>query len=77
MLYQLLQSVTGVEAIAVIRQETPDNCTVGLRSRDRVDVSKIAVRLGGGGHRNAAGFSTPGHVEEIRSRILEECKKQF
>lgn len=36
--------------------------TVGysLRSEDhRLDVSKIAQRYGGGGHRNAAGFSVP------------------
>ncbi|MDR1374332.1 MAG: bifunctional oligoribonuclease/PAP phosphatase NrnA [Treponema sp.] len=77
MLYQLLQSVTGVEAVAVIRQETPENCTVGLRSRDRVNVSEIAARLGGGGHKNAAGLSIPGHIAEIRSRLLEEFKKQF
>jgi phosphoesterase RecJ-like protein len=76
-LYQLLQSVAGVEAIAVIRQETPENCTVGLRSRDRVDVAKIAAQFGGGGHKNAAGLSIPGYIEEIRSRLLEECKKQF
>ncbi|MDR2019823.1 MAG: bifunctional oligoribonuclease/PAP phosphatase NrnA [Treponema sp.] len=76
-LYQLLQSVVGVEAIAVIRQETPENCTVGLRSRNQVDVSKIAVQLGGGGHKNAAGLSIPGHIEEIRSRLLEEFKKQL
>lgn len=31
-----------------------------LRSRDdRVDVSAVAARFGGGGHRNAAGFGTP------------------
>jgi phosphoesterase RecJ-like protein len=77
MLYQLLQSVAGVEAVAAIRQETPENCTVGLRSRDRVDVSKIAVQFGGGGHKNAAGFSALGHIEEIRLRLLEEFKKQF
>lgn len=31
-----------------------------LRSRDdRVDVSAVATKFGGGGHRNAAGFGTP------------------
>lgn len=33
----------------------------GLRSEDsRMDVSEIAKKLGGGGHRNAAGFMVPG-----------------
>jgi phosphoesterase RecJ-like protein len=69
-LYQLLQAVAGVEAIVVIRQETPENCTVGLRSRDRVDVAAAAARFGGGGHRNAAGLSAPGTIEELRPKIL-------
>jgi phosphoesterase RecJ-like protein len=31
-LYQLLQAVSGVRAVVLIRQETAENCTVGLRS---------------------------------------------
>lgn len=31
--------------------------SVSLRSRGRVDVREVALRLGGGGHHNAAGFS--------------------
>jgi phosphoesterase RecJ-like protein len=76
-LYQLLQSVEGVEAVAVIRQETPDNCTVGLRSRDRVDVGAAAARLGGGGHRNAAGLSIPGTIAGVKPQILEIFSSVF
>ncbi|MBT6068355.1 bifunctional oligoribonuclease/PAP phosphatase NrnA [Candidatus Peregrinibacteria bacterium] len=32
--------------------------------RDDVDLSKIAGVFGGGGHRKAAGFTIPGHLEE-------------
>jgi phosphoesterase RecJ-like protein len=69
-LYQVLQAVRGVEAIVIIRQETPENCTVGLRSRDRVNVAEIAAQFGGGGHKNAAGCSIPGDIEAIRLQIL-------
>ena len=69
-LYQLLQSVVGVEAVVIIRQETPDNCTVGLRSREGVDVSAIAAQFGGGGHKQASGFSFPGTIEPIRQQLL-------
>jgi oligoribonuclease NrnB/cAMP/cGMP phosphodiesterase (DHH superfamily) len=31
---------------------------ISLRSKSEVDISKIAVKNGGGGHKNAAGFST-------------------
>jgi phosphoesterase RecJ-like protein len=76
-LYQLLQSVAGVEAIAIIRQEKPDNCTVGLRSLDKVDVASIARSLGGGGHKNASGLSINGIIPEIKTKILAAFKNVF
>jgi phosphoesterase RecJ-like protein len=76
-LYQLLQSVSGVEAMVIIRQETPENCTIGFRSRDRVNVAEIALGFGGGGHKNAAGSNTPGTIEEIRPRIIQAFEKIF
>jgi phosphoesterase RecJ-like protein len=76
-LYQLLQSVGGVEAIVIIRQETADNCTVGFRSRDRVDVSAVAAQFGGGGHKNAAGASIPGHIADLAPKILRAFEKLF
>jgi phosphoesterase RecJ-like protein len=76
-LYQLLQSIGGVEAIAIIRQEKPDNCTVGLRSLDSVDVAAIARSLGGGGHKNAAGLSINGLIPEIKTKILAAFEKIF
>jgi phosphoesterase RecJ-like protein len=69
-LYRLLQSVAGVEAVVVIRQEKEDRCTLGFRSRDQVDVAALAARFGGGGHRNAAGLSLSGTIREIEPRIL-------
>lgn len=45
-------------AAAIIRGEA--TVSYSLRSRDdRADVSAIAKKLGGGGHRNAAGFKVP------------------
>jgi len=69
-LYQLLQSVAGVDVVVLMRQETSDNCTVGFRSRGSVDVAAIAARFGGGGHKQAAGLSISGKVEDLRERIL-------
>jgi len=69
-LYQLLQSVDGVDAVVLMRQETSDNCTVGFRSRGSVDVAAIAARFGGGGHKQAAGLSVSGRVEDLREQIL-------
>jgi phosphoesterase RecJ-like protein len=76
-LYQLLQSVAGVEAVVIIRQETPENCSAGLRSRDRIDVAAIAASFGGGGHKNAAGFTVNGTIPDIKSKIIESFDKVF
>ncbi|MDR2793006.1 MAG: bifunctional oligoribonuclease/PAP phosphatase NrnA [Treponema sp.] len=76
-LYQLLQTIHGVEAIVAIRQEAPARCSVGLRSQDRIDVSKIAADFGGGGHKNAAGLSIEGTVETIRPKLLAAFEKFF
>ncbi|MDR2740435.1 MAG: bifunctional oligoribonuclease/PAP phosphatase NrnA [Treponema sp.] len=76
-LYQLLQSVAGVEVIVIIRQESPENCTIGFRSRDTVDVAAIAAQFGGGGHKNAAGLSLAGTIEGIELKILEAFSDIF
>jgi phosphoesterase RecJ-like protein len=73
-LYQLLQSVKGVEAIMIVRQESPGRCTLGFRSRDTVDVSRIAQKYGGGGHKNAAGLGIDGVIADIVPRFIAEFK---
>ncbi|MDR0447368.1 MAG: bifunctional oligoribonuclease/PAP phosphatase NrnA [Treponema sp.] len=69
MIYQLLQSVEGVEAMALIRQENSEECTMGLRSRDKIDVAAIAKSFGGGGHKNAAGAKVRGTVADLEKEL--------
>jgi len=45
---------------SVVYYDSPTNRVFGLRSnKDGIDVSKIAMEFGGGGHVHAAGFSIP------------------
>jgi phosphoesterase RecJ-like protein len=74
---QMLQSVKGVEAIIIIRQERVDNCTVSLRSMDKVDVSKIAASFGGGGHKNASGLSIQGTISSVKQIMLNSFSNAF
>ena len=71
-----LRAVDGTDMAAVIREppEPPDaKRRVSLRaSHDELDVSAIARARGGGGHRQAAGFSSAETVEEIAAFIQEE-----
>jgi bifunctional oligoribonuclease and PAP phosphatase NrnA len=45
---------------------------VSLRSKGAVDVSRVAVALGGGGHRLAAGFTGYGTPNEV---IVAVCNQ--
>ncbi len=74
-LYQNLLAIEGVEALVCIRQETEDQCTIGFRSRDQVDVSAVASRFGGGGHKNASGACCKTTIDELIPQILQEFQK--
>jgi phosphoesterase RecJ-like protein len=50
---------------------------VSLRSSvDEIDVSAIARKSGGGGHRGAAGFSSDLSVDELTEFIVREVAAQ-
>jgi phosphoesterase RecJ-like protein len=71
-----LRAVEGADMAALIREPPrSDGPTrrVSLRaSNDELDVSAIARKSGGGGHRQAAGFSSDDSVEEITDFIQRE-----
>ena len=51
---------------------------MSLRATDgRVDVSRIAREFGGGGHPQAAGFSTPLPYGELVERLRELVREQL
>ena len=73
-----LRAVEGAEMAALIREpprrEGPPR-RISLRSsNDELDVSAIARLSGGGGHRQAAGFSSDASVEEITDFIHREFR---
>lgn len=71
-LYSALLSVDKVEAVIFVRQDTETTCTAGLRSRDKIDVSVVASKFGGGGHKNASGLSCNGKLETLIPSIVKE-----
>jgi bifunctional oligoribonuclease and PAP phosphatase NrnA len=57
------------DVACVVKQVRDGEWAVSLRSKGAVDVSRVAVALGGGGHRLAAGFTAHGTVEDVISAI--------
>jgi phosphoesterase RecJ-like protein len=76
-LNQLMLLIKGIQVFLVIRQECASKCTVSLRSVDEVDVSQIAYAFGGGGHKNAAGFTTKGDISFVRQKMLKTFSGVF
>lgn len=69
--------IPSVEVSALLREE-PGRIAVNLRSKGRIDVSKIAVLFGGGGHARAAGFKVEGaKLDEIKKRLLSSIGKEI
>lgn len=57
--------------IALILKETADGKIKGSfrTTKDDVDVSAMAKKMGGGGHKKAAGFTTTGTIAEVLEKI--------
>ena len=77
-----IRAVEGTAVAALVRDLLSDGRAgvrkVSLRSTDgRVDVSRIARTHGGGGHRQAAGFSTELPLDELVERLRIEVGEQL
>jgi phosphoesterase RecJ-like protein len=76
-----VRSLEGAEVAAMIRDKTDGGAyasKVSLRSATAtVEVSAIAQRHGGGGHRRAAGFSTDLSYQELLEMLCTEVRAQL
>jgi phosphoesterase RecJ-like protein len=77
-----LRAVEGTAVAALIRERISDNGgpprKVSLRASDeRVDVSAIARAQGGGGHRQAAGFSTAMGRDQLVAFLRAQLAEQL
>lgn len=69
-----LRVTEGVEA-AILIHETEDHAyKVSLRANGDLDVSKIAVSFGGGGHKKAAGCTIEGSSQEVLTKLCRQIE---
>lgn len=74
-LAHLLSTVRDAEVVAVFREVRPDVVDVSLRSTPRVDVAAVALSLGGGGHRQAAGCLLEAPLSQARELVLDALRQ--
>ncbi len=72
-----LRVTDGVECAIFLYETGLQHYKVSMRSKDIVDVSKIASYFGGGGHVRAAGCNMSGNVHDVINNLSEHIEKQL
>ena len=72
-----MRQTKGVEVAMFLHEPAPQTFKVSLRSKERVDVSRIAKYFGGGGHVRAAGVTMKGSVHDVINNLTALIEKQL
>ncbi len=71
------RSVEGVLAGVTIKESEKNVFKISLRTYEPLDAANICGRLGGGGHRAAAGCTVNGSLDEVKEKILASVKQEL
>jgi phosphoesterase RecJ-like protein len=61
-----------IQAVVFFKESSTGDIRVSMRSKYDVDVRSVAVQYGGGGHKNASGFTVTGQLAAVRPQILDK-----
>jgi phosphoesterase RecJ-like protein len=64
-----------IQAVVFFKVASDGEVRVSMRSKYDVDVRAVASQFGGGGHKNAAGFSVTGRLEDVRPLIVGQITR--
>lgn len=70
-LVNLLGTIDGVEVCLVFIEQSATEVKVSWRSSNGLDVSRLALVFGGGGHEPAAGATIAGSLDEVVARVVQ------
>lgn len=69
------RSIEGVEIAVMVQELREGGAKISLRTGEAYNASEICKRLGGGGHKAAAGATVKGSVEEAKAMILRAIEE--
>ncbi len=72
-----LRYTAGTEVAIFMYELEQHEYKVSLRSKELIDVSKIATYFGGGGHVRAAGFSLKGTAHDVINNVSRQIACQY
>jgi len=69
------RNIEGVEVAVAIRERPGGELKINFRSKNYVDVSAIANRHSGGGHKRAAGCTIKGDINDVKEMLIKEISE--
>ena len=71
-LANFLSGVREADVVVVFTEQSDGTVDVGMRAVPGIDVSEVALKLGGGGHPQASGCTLTGSLAEVQDQVLAE-----
>ena len=76
-LTNFLSGVREARVVVVFTELNNGTVDVGMRSVPGLDVAQVALKLGGGGHPQAAGCTLDASLPQVRERVLTELRRSL
>lgn len=73
----VIRCLGGISMFAAFTQSETDEVKISLRSKGEVNVQEIAASFGGGGHKQAAGITLNGPIQEVVKQVLRKLDERF
>jgi len=71
------RSIEGVEVSLMFTEIEPNRTKISFRSKGRIVVNTLAMKLGGGGHEFASGAMLEYPLQRANAIVLEEARRLF
>lgn len=72
---EFIRDIQGVEVVVFMRHLKDSAYKISMRSKNDIDVSAIALKFKGGGHKKAAGFKIEMPCEQIEKLVVEAIEE--
>ncbi|HZR22559.1 MAG TPA: bifunctional oligoribonuclease/PAP phosphatase NrnA [Vicinamibacterales bacterium] len=74
-LINLPLTVKEIQAVVFFKQHEGEEYRVSMRSKGDIDIGAIAKEFGGGGHKNAAGCTVTGGIDQLQKVFVEKMER--
>ncbi len=74
---ELLRNIQGVEVAIFFKETQTKEIKIGFRAKQYADVSKIAMKFGGGGHVKAAGCTINDSLDQAKKLTYQATEEMF